>query len=298
MSDRAKELYVRAFGETRYEDYRSAVNNSALYKKVEPGLKMRHTGFHDVESFVWVLYHELLLAWPKDSTDDEFGDSVRSTINGLEDHVFGQEDKRPDLLSFDSLYWEQRLHSEFSFLAEPIKQISLYMKNEWAVWPELPEDHAHEALAIMLLEMACMIEERGDIELREEERGQSTRTKDKAATRYVFQSRYDVTTPRKRTAAGTGEVPQPRAPKKSKTTHATQDNAQAGPSRPVKTSKPTRQVSPTPAKAPRKQGKKVLSVEDVHVQKDVVYVGPTTRSRTRTRTRTSSRNRKQTPPRF
>lgn len=127
MSDRAKELYVRAFGEKRYESYQSAVNNSTLSKEVDEELEMRHAGFHDVESFVWVLFHELLLAWPKSSADEELSDSALATLDRLEAHGFGCFDNRPALLDANRHYWKKRLHSGLSFLAESLTQIALYM---------------------------------------------------------------------------------------------------------------------------------------------------------------------------
>lgn len=250
MSYRSKELYIRAFGEERYERYRSAVNKSTLYKEVKEGLEMRHTGFHDVESFVWVLFHELLLAWPKDSAYDELNDYAHSTINILEDHAFGRYDPRVAILNNSIDDWTQNLHPELAFLAEPLSQIALYIRNEWAFWPELPEDHAHEALAIMLLEIACMIEERGDIELREEERGQWRRTEGKAASEYVFPCLHDTKPSRKRTR----ESSLFRASKKLKISHALQDSAQVERSMLAKANKPARQVRPIPARSPKNTG--------------------------------------------
>lgn len=267
MSDRAAKLYVRAFGEERYKHYRSAVNKSAVNKLIKEQMELRHAGFHDVESFIWVLFHELLLAWQKNSADggDEFSYEAHIALNGLENHTFGKNDGRLYLLSNDADDWMEILPPELGFLAESLVQIAAYIRVEWAYWPELPEDHAHEALAIMLLEMACMIEERGDIELREEEKCLWRRAEDKAATVYMFPSLHDTNPYRKRA----GEDLPPGVPKKLKTTHVAQDNAAAAQierPKPAKANKRARQVRPTPAKPLRKQGKKVPPVKNV--QKD------------------------------
>lgn len=143
----------------------------------------------------------------------------------------------------------------------------------------------------MLLEIACIIDERGDIELREEERGQWRRAEDKAASVYVFPSIHDTKPSRKRTCTREGSLS--RAPKKLKTTHALQGIER---SKPVKANQPARQVHPPPAKPPRKQGKKAPSVKKVQNDGIYVQVGPMTRSKTKTKI--SSRGRKQTSPRF
>ena len=99
VDGRAKALYMRAFGEERYKQYQSCVNGSPKTKTVEKVVEVRHKGFHDVESFAWILFHELLIAWPKKSRSDELTEDTIDILDSIDTHDFGSHDKRLPLFN-------------------------------------------------------------------------------------------------------------------------------------------------------------------------------------------------------
>lgn len=218
MSERAKNVYMHAFEENRYEKYQSLVNDAAKRKIIEEDSDFKHMAVHDVESFVWVLIHELLLAWPKDS---DIGLTYYGyyALRKLEEHTFGPMDYRFIFLEADHEDWKTYLHPALACLADTLVQMSNYIAHEWAHWPELPEDHAHEAIAILLVEMACIIEDKGDIELRETHR-------DSLKTPPPYLPDNSEVTP-ERPKEPEQEVEQSRAVKKRKVGSATKEGAQA-----------------------------------------------------------------------
>ncbi|KAI5123035.1 hypothetical protein M0805_007656 [Coniferiporia weirii] len=64
ISDRARELYSKAYGSEKYELYRNAINSAPGLQRVSlwEDIVVEHCGHHDVESFFWVLVFQLLHA--------------------------------------------------------------------------------------------------------------------------------------------------------------------------------------------------------------------------------------------
>ena len=83
MSAKAEELYLRAFGKERYNRYESAVNITARIKEVEEDIELQLMCFHDAESFAWIHYQQVVLAWAKISAVDELNMVSLDTINRL-----------------------------------------------------------------------------------------------------------------------------------------------------------------------------------------------------------------------
>lgn len=225
LSEAVKPIYERVFGKDRYELYRNSVNGSPKSKAIEK-LTIRHSGHHDVESFAWVLFHELLMAWPVNSKEHCLSSQSMGALMGLRDHCFGYNyDGRPHLFKAKQGIWEELLHPDLQCLAPTLEKISTYLSTDWERWPEILEDHAHEALAICLIEMAVILMEKGDpIELQEKERSPEMGS---YVSSFMIKN-YDVTSPKSKKR--TGDDSQTGPPKRSKTSRVKESDVQAGPS--------------------------------------------------------------------
>lgn len=94
------------------------------------------------------------------------------TLKRIEGHNFFSElDSRPRIFEFSEKKWKTMLHPGLHCLAPILAKISMYLSIPWEHWPEIVEDHVHEAIAIYLIEMGVILKRKGDpIELLEKER--------------------------------------------------------------------------------------------------------------------------------
>ncbi|THH06214.1 hypothetical protein EW145_g4231, partial [Phellinidium pouzarii] len=152
LTGESKRLYAQAYGQETYDKYIKAVSESEMVKDPASPPQYRHRPYHDVESFFWVLVYELLIAWPE-GNEKTISELASFLIHSFENHNFIKNgvDFRTDLLSKDAAFWRAILHPELECLAETLEEMCLYLSAEWAYWPELPEDHAHEAFKRLLL---------------------------------------------------------------------------------------------------------------------------------------------------
>lgn len=111
-----------------------------------------HRAFHDAESFVWVIVNELIRARPE-GYEEEFTDIACRHINILEKHEFSRgADSREGFLKFNETVWRDILHPRLGFLAPMMERLVSYFSVEWLLWPEIPEDHGHEFVKVLLRE--------------------------------------------------------------------------------------------------------------------------------------------------
>ncbi|THH03128.1 hypothetical protein EW145_g6507 [Phellinidium pouzarii] len=176
LTGRAKELYEKAYGPEKYKKYRDAVNGTDIAKnrnghKVLP--KFQHAAHHDVESFFWVIVYELLSAWPE-GEEVCLNESSNNFLQKMQGHTFGAgEDDDVRTFAADLGLWRKRLHPRLKIVAGMVQEIQDYVATEWAFWADdnLPEDHCHEAIKIILLKTIVMLDELGDpIPLKQVER--------------------------------------------------------------------------------------------------------------------------------
>lgn len=199
MEDEVRELYDGAFGSERYERYRKAVEDTSDMKRIREEVIMRHIPAYDVESFVWVLIHQLMLAWPE-NTPHMMNSIAAHHIDLLENHSFAAKgvDQRDGILrrlSRDD--WEAILHPSLGCLIALLDSICTYFAVEWAHWPEINEDHAHEALAIFLLKMVHVLDKKGD-PIRLKERPRPTVNDPDTVRPSAVGDTQEATSPRKR----------------------------------------------------------------------------------------------------
>lgn len=158
---KAKELYIAAFGQDYYDLYLNKVNNSPESKKFDGSTPFKHEAWHDCESFLWVLANELARAWPK-GKEEELTAEASVFILALENHNFGDSDNRLGYFLCSIGKWEKILHPDLAFLAPLICTLFSYFSVEWSAWPELPEDHGHEAFKRLLLKAIVELREKND----------------------------------------------------------------------------------------------------------------------------------------
>lgn len=150
LEGKAKELYVKAFGQEHYDIYLRTVNSSPKWRVLEEGITFKHKSWHDCESFLWVLAYELGTAWPE-GKDQMLTPKATHFISAVETHEFADTDRRNGIFSYTVDEWKEILHPELASLAVVLNKLFRYFCREFAAWPEFPEDHGHEVLKRLLL---------------------------------------------------------------------------------------------------------------------------------------------------
>ncbi|KAI5115337.1 hypothetical protein M0805_000713 [Coniferiporia weirii] len=160
ITGEAKELYLKAYGPEKYEFYLNAINNTPSMQSIpiDANPAVEHCGCHDVESAYWVLVHQLLHAWPVNE-ESQVSEKASRLMNVFKSHTFVEEDTD----SRDGVFrnkreesWLEILHPRLAILCKMMALLTRYIATEWALWKEydLPEDHCHEAMSRLLLEVA------------------------------------------------------------------------------------------------------------------------------------------------
>lgn len=175
MKPATKYWYTKTYGQGRYDRYWGCMEKLDEFRKCDPEkYSYSHRAFHDAESFAWIIVYELIRAWPE-GFEEELTKSARYHISVFEEHrPGGGSDSRTPLIVIGQSGWEDILHPRLTFLAPMIKKLVKYFSVEWLLWPELPEDHGHEAVKILLREAISDMKEKNDpIALKQELRYQS-----------------------------------------------------------------------------------------------------------------------------
>lgn len=161
LEGKAKELYIAAHGLEHYDQYLNEVNSSPEVKDFDGSTPFKHEAWHDCESFLWVLTYELARAWPK-GKEEELTAEASGFILALENHSFGDSENRLGYFLCSVGKWEKILHPDLAFLAPLIRTLFSYFSIEWSAWPELAEDHGHEAFKRLLLKAIVELREKND----------------------------------------------------------------------------------------------------------------------------------------
>ncbi|KAI0372441.1 hypothetical protein BV20DRAFT_71775 [Pilatotrama ljubarskyi] len=177
LAEEAKELYVRAYGQDRYDKY---CDDASTYHGGIPeelsedtwgssarcrGIRFHHRWEHDVESVYWTMYSALLRVRPRGYLDDErMKDTLHCYWRMLRSHEFLErthqecenlpQDTRTPLLDCD--------HDAFLRPFPPIMQdvsrllfdIAQHVRISYAAMsvPPKHEDHLHEAVQRLILD--------------------------------------------------------------------------------------------------------------------------------------------------
>lgn len=191
LEGRAKQLYVKAFGQEHHDRYIDVFNSSPAWRTFKVEAPFKHECWHDCESFLWVLVYELVTAWPK-GEKKEFTESASEIMDSIEGHAnFSTLETRLYIFDLKEETWRKTLHPRLGLLAPIIKQMFWYFKQEWSAWPELPKDHGHEVLKRLLLNAIVELIDKNDpITLRHRMRQQkvSQKRSKKTAQSQFFES--------------------------------------------------------------------------------------------------------------
>ncbi|KAI5115168.1 hypothetical protein M0805_000765, partial [Coniferiporia weirii] len=165
ISDRARELYSKAYGSEKYELYLNAINSTPALQMVLLGedIVVEHCGHHDVESFFWVLVFQLLHAWPE-GEEELVTEKTNTMMNTFKKHSFkeGEPDVREGILwNIKEDQWCEALHPRLKKLAGMLAKLTVYVRTEWLLWKGcgLPEDHCHEAMKRLLLDGILLLDD-------------------------------------------------------------------------------------------------------------------------------------------
>lgn len=153
MRPAMKEWYIATYGQERYDKYwrfMETLDERRVYdpKKYVYGYR----AYHDAESFAWIIINELMRAWPE-GHEELLSPTAEAHIASFLKHSFrlGSDDRQA--WSFISItFWQQILHPRLAFLALMACRLLHYFGTEWLLWPELPEDHGHEVIKILIME--------------------------------------------------------------------------------------------------------------------------------------------------
>ncbi|KAI0634262.1 hypothetical protein C8Q77DRAFT_1157110 [Trametes polyzona] len=165
LSVEGKQLYVKAYGEDRYNRYNDVESTChggtiPLDRGDEQERPFHHRWEYDAESVFWTMYSVLLRVLPQgpsSQTEETYEDLVEDW-KLLNDHRVGNNRRLTDLR--ESLI--QRSHKRFCapFLPEmrdvatTLHKIAAEVIPSYAVMPSLPpyEDHLHEAMQRLILD--------------------------------------------------------------------------------------------------------------------------------------------------
>jgi len=166
------DLYEAAYGRAHYEKY------SKLSRSLPQIIKSRnklppfaHQPYHDMESVFWILVWELSQALPSPASGNhqcqqptlEEEVAFAEVFESLQHHQFrGPKDSRYWLLSQDAEEWQATLHPGCQSVAPLLASMAEYVNIEWAHWPQLPFDYAHEAFKRLLLREIVRLQDSGD----------------------------------------------------------------------------------------------------------------------------------------
>ncbi|KAG8690590.1 hypothetical protein FRC11_010531 [Ceratobasidium sp. 423] len=154
--------YSQFMASTEYQELNNP--NLATYSDV----KFAHQLFHDSESTFWVIAWTLARSTAEGSKPETnphlhfckfFYNMYRHYP--IPEYLYS----RSMLCLLSEKYWKSILHPDLAILAPMLKEMSKYIRPEWAHRPDLNPEHAHEALMRLLLGEIVHIDETEDIPL-------------------------------------------------------------------------------------------------------------------------------------
>uniref|UniRef100_A0A5K1K754 Probable 3-oxoacyl-[acyl-carrier-protein] reductase oxidoreductase (EC) n=1 Tax=Ganoderma boninense TaxID=34458 RepID=A0A5K1K754_9APHY len=188
LSDEARELYVRAHGEGRYEKYNDV--DGTMHgafppnprQQFRPRPAFRHRPEHDVESVYWSMISALLRVHPK-NVDRE----ARAELNMIQtwelllsheipDQRSRNHDVREAIVKQTEDAWTLLFLGDMKDVGFLLWDISQHIHPEYALWNVgLQPDHLHEAVQRLILQY--LVDHKEPIELDPEYSRPITRSK-------------------------------------------------------------------------------------------------------------------------
>ncbi|KAI0634259.1 hypothetical protein C8Q77DRAFT_1194184 [Trametes polyzona] len=165
LSVEAKQLYVKAYGEDRYDRYNDVESTChggtvPLDSGDEQERPFHHRWEYDAESVFWTMYSVLLRVLPKESSSEteETHENLVEDWKSLNDHRIGSNrkvaDSRAPLLEWKINRFSAPFLPGMRDVATTLHKIALQVIPSYAVMPSLPpyEDHLHEAMQRLILD--------------------------------------------------------------------------------------------------------------------------------------------------
>ncbi|CAL1712261.1 unnamed protein product [Somion occarium] len=157
LTERAKELYLAAYGQEKYSQYcdKNGTFHAGREVQEDDDICVRpflHKPEHDAESVFWVLIWYCLRALPK-GCDEEWTVEISNAWKDLSDHHLGRPETRGDFFKFTAQEYKGILHSKLSSLAPLLHSLAAQVFPDYEyLKPTPPEDHLHEAMRRLLLQ--------------------------------------------------------------------------------------------------------------------------------------------------
>ncbi|EJD48072.1 hypothetical protein AURDEDRAFT_123214 [Auricularia subglabra TFB-10046 SS5] len=155
----AKECYIHAFGQQRYDDV-SAISISPNLKVPQKRSKQAtHRPHHDAESCYFLTVHFLLTALPQGADMHNDNTKADSLIDIIEQNYFGDfMDSRRDLFELRPSEWAEYLHPELCSLGGFLEALGATVRPIFDLFdPPPPPYYVHEVMQRVLLQEACRL---------------------------------------------------------------------------------------------------------------------------------------------
>ncbi|THG93488.1 hypothetical protein EW145_g8362 [Phellinidium pouzarii] len=162
VSNNAKDKYIGAFDEERYDSYINALEDSDQIKSPGETVPFEHLPLHDMESLFWLLAVVLCNAQvpgEKPAITLEY----RQFYQTMKAHNPGHPgyDSRQAYVKDD--LWGACLHPKLQCVASMLNIMARYYNVPWVYWrKELNDYHAHEMMTRVLLDYIMRIIEKNE----------------------------------------------------------------------------------------------------------------------------------------
>lgn len=161
----ARSVYEHSYGKERYFHYTQIVNKIELKQIPQPTPPLSYQPYHDAESTFWLLAWCLGRAAPENTDDrDEYDSFYRDFYIAMmrQQRRGDAPDPRIPYCLKGAAGWKLLLHSRLESVGPMLREMGHYFLGEWLYRPELPQDHAHEAMQRLLLAEILRMRDEGE----------------------------------------------------------------------------------------------------------------------------------------
>ncbi|KAH9903403.1 hypothetical protein C8Q73DRAFT_635278 [Cubamyces lactineus] len=175
LGGKAKELYIQAYGKTRYDQYTDDLKGFTRHgglprrddfkdiQKIAETMSFFHRWEYDAESVFWTMYAVLLRAKPRNAEETPsavtalkaaWGTLKAHTIPDTPDELVPYTDVRQPLLGYNEAQFVAAFHPIMKDVAILLQRIAEQVSPTYALMDPLPpfDDHLHEAMQRLILE--------------------------------------------------------------------------------------------------------------------------------------------------
>ncbi|RPD61735.1 hypothetical protein L227DRAFT_592819 [Lentinus tigrinus ALCF2SS1-6] len=164
LTDEAKRLYVKAYGQHRYDQFTD--KNPDTFRGGKPPKRWPnplppfvHRPCHDAESIFWTMLAALLRVQPKSAALEPYAHPLVAELwatlyaHKIPDKPQFYRDNRNALLMTVDEDWVDYFFPEMRDVALLLFDISRHIAPEYELWtPKPPDDHLHEAMQRLILQ--------------------------------------------------------------------------------------------------------------------------------------------------